>query len=227
MKLCWWKFEWLGALLGLFFLAILTSSGQANLKISGTVMDTTGAFVARAKVRLFSADRVRETITSDGGNFEFSSVPLGIYDVEAGSDGFQTAITEGVRVADKDTTQLSFTIQPGTGSGRCVIAISGSAAKASGLSYDQRIDETNFVGMALDPSGAPLSGTSFTISSSSGTRTATSDGKGVARFVGLEPGKYSLSFSHQGYRGESRPIRITRENLTRITVVLEPNEACR
>jgi hypothetical protein len=227
MKLRWWNIEYLGVLSGLFLLTILTSSGQADFKISGTVMDTTGAFVARARVRLFSADRVRETTTEAGGSFVFSSVPPGIYDLEAGSDGFQTATTEDVRVLDKDITQLSFTIQPGTGSGRCVFSISGSAAKASGLSYDQRVDETNFIGMALDPSGAPLSGTSFTLLSSNRTWTVTSDNKGLARFVGLQPGKYSVNFSHQGYSGEPRSVRITRENLTKLTTVLEPTGACR
>jgi hypothetical protein len=146
--------------------------------------------------------------------------------LEAGGHGWTFTTTEGLRVTDKNLTQLSLTIQPGTHSGRCVIAISGSAAKASGLFYDQRVDETNLIGMALDPSGTPLSAASFTLSSSDRKWTVTSDDKGVARFVGLQPGKYSVNLSHEGYWDESWPVRITRENLTRITTVLEPTGAC-
>jgi Carboxypeptidase regulatory-like domain len=220
------KLRWRNVLFGLFLLANLTSFSQSGFTISGTVMDVTGGFV-RATVRLFSADRVREITTNEQGNFVFTNVSPGTYDLEAGGDGWTFATTEGLHVTDKNLTQLSVTVQPGTHSGRCVIAISGSAAKASGLFYDQRVDETNLIGMALGPSGAPLSAASFTLSSSDRTWTVTSDEKGVARFVGLQPGKYSINLSHEGYWGESRPVRITRENLTRITTVLEPTGACR
>jgi hypothetical protein len=227
MRLRWWNVECLCFLFGLFLLAILTSSGQSGFKVSGRVTEISGGFVARAKVRLFSADRVRETITNDHGDFEFVGVPQGIYDVEVGSDGFRTVTTEGVRVKDEDVPELSFSLQPGSGNGRCVIGISGSAARASGLFYDQRVNETNLIAMALDPSGAPLSGTSFTLSGLGGSSwTATSDDKGVARFVGLQPGKYAVNLSREGYLGESRSVRIARENLTRITTVLEPTGAC-
>jgi len=216
---------WLTVVCGVVLLVSFTSFSQSGFTISGTVTYVTGGFV-RATVRLFSADRVREITTDDHGNFVFTDVSPDTYDLEAGGDSWTWATTEGIRVTDKNLTQLSLIVRPGTTSGRCVIAISGSAARASGLFYGRRVDETNLIGMALDPSGAALADATLVISSANQTWTVTSNDEGVARFVGLEPGKYMLRLSHIGYWGESRPLRVTRENLTRITTVLEPTGAC-
>ena len=216
---------WLTVVCGVVLLVSFTSFSQSGFTISGIVMDDAGGFV-RATVRLFSADRVRGITTDDHGNFVFTDVSPGTYDLEAGGDSWTWATTEGIRVTDRNLTQLSLIVRPGTTSGRCVISISGSAARASGLFYDRRVDETNLIGMALDPSGAALADATLVISSANQTWTVTSNDKGVAQFVGLEPGKYTLKLSHVGYLGELVSIRVTRENLTRITVVLEPTGAC-
>lgn len=59
--------------------------------ITGTVTDSSGAVVVGAKVRAENADthNVRETVTTDTGNFTLAQVPVGTWDVAVEAAGFK------------------------------------------------------------------------------------------------------------------------------------------
>ncbi len=69
--------------------------------ISGTVVDQTGAVVARARVTLTSADGSlnREMLTSDNGEFSFAKIAAGAFKISVTSTGLATQTYSGVLAA--------------------------------------------------------------------------------------------------------------------------------
>jgi hypothetical protein len=74
---------------------------QSGVPVSGTIADQTGAVLPNVQVELRSADgQPRATTTGESGQFQFSPVAPGRYDIVASFDGFQTTtlqITVGSR----------------------------------------------------------------------------------------------------------------------------------
>ena len=65
----------------------------------------------------------------------------------------------------------------------------------------------NIYGNVVDDSGAILPGASVTVSSTKiGNRTTTSDSKGGFRFLGLDPGSYTLTVSLTGFATTKRDV---------------------
>src|SRR5689334_4972895 len=86
---------------------LLTLWGAATVQaqtatgtITGTVRDSTGAVVPRAKVTLASQDTGlnRDTATSESGDYSFTTLPVGSYSVTAEQQGFQTAKEANIRL---------------------------------------------------------------------------------------------------------------------------------
>jgi outer membrane receptor protein involved in Fe transport len=83
--------------------------------IQGTVTDATGAAVAGAKITVTSSETglVRSTETDSGGNYVFSELPLGNYDVTSYKEGFRTQALKGVQVTVSVLQRASFQLTPG------------------------------------------------------------------------------------------------------------------
>ena len=66
--------------------------------ISGTVMDRAGAVAVGAQVQLSRADQSppREMLSGDNGQFSFSNLPPGPFQITVGAEGFETQIVSGV-----------------------------------------------------------------------------------------------------------------------------------
>jgi hypothetical protein len=77
---------------------VLAQFQTAN--VLGTVRDTTGAVVPGATVTLLNTGTaISSTKTTDGnGNYEFFTVPIGLYKVTAELTGFATAVADQVKV---------------------------------------------------------------------------------------------------------------------------------
>lgn len=211
-----------GLLLAFCALNALIAHGQSGVRLTGTVRDVSGAYIPNALVRLFSADNVQATRTDAAGRFEFTGLSSGTYDLQALPDGFVSTTVEHVRIDYRDVGPIQLVAPLGVGSGRCVVAL-----KVPGdLSYEHRSDKTNLVAIILDTSGNPLPKATLNLAMAGRDETKTSDDNGEFRFAGLGPWKYTLRASLQGYWSESRNLWVTRQNLTRLTVVLVPMDAC-
>ena len=202
--------------------------GQSGFSLTGTVQDLFGGIIPGASLVLYSSDRVR-AISSDGqGDFEFTNLLPGTYDLKVDSKGFKRQKIENFKIADKPPKAILVKLDVGTGGG-CVVREQrpGDIPGPNTLvSYDKRVDSTQVVGVAhsyqndrLLPLLPKAKVELISISKSGEPRVIESNDKGEFRFAGLEPGKYEVHASHEGYR-DLFPVRlwVTRENLTRISL---------
>ena len=95
----------------LFLLLAVTLSLNAQVagRVTGTVVDSTGAAVPDAEVSLNlpgSASPAFTTKTSTAGDFTLLSVPANSYDLVVQAKGFQKAVVAGVRVETARATDV-------------------------------------------------------------------------------------------------------------------------
>jgi hypothetical protein len=92
--------------------------------ISGVVTDPSGATVANAPVKLLASngDVVATSVTDGAGNYAFSDLPAGVYNVEMSSRGFQTNRVEGVSVGGGRLVTQNATLQVGTSSSTVTVS---------------------------------------------------------------------------------------------------------
>lgn len=102
----------------LVFVAVLASAVTAQTfrgAIVGTVLDSTGASVADARVTATNADTglSRNTVTAPNGDFGFPELPLGNYTVSVTKEGFRTYTSTSFRVAVDNPARVNVTLTPG------------------------------------------------------------------------------------------------------------------
>jgi hypothetical protein len=206
-------------LLTVCFLSGAAKNSHNRARVSGVVVDQTGAVITGASVSLLSLDRVREAITDESGQFEFSDLPLGSHDVRATHQWFKPESIEGVHLGGGEVQKLSITLQLG----------SAGCNFVSTANYEKRTGRVDLIGAVADHWDGPVDHATVTATSlGSARRHVVTTGKnGGFQFAGLERGKYILKVSHERYI-EQPGINfwITRANLTMLTpiYILQKNE---
>ncbi|PYU06353.1 MAG: hypothetical protein DMG33_08155 [Acidobacteria bacterium] len=90
--------------------------GQAvNATLLGTVTDVSGAVVAGAKVTIteMKTGVGRKSTTNDSGNYEFSDLPPGQYQVAVEREGFKKSVRSGVDVLVNSDVRVNLALEPG------------------------------------------------------------------------------------------------------------------
>jgi len=105
----------------LSLLLLLSSSpftfGQAvSATLLGTVTDTTGAIIAKAKVLATetSTGAVHESITNDSGNYTFPDIQPGRYTVTVEANGFKKETHQNIDVLINSSTRVEFNLATGS-----------------------------------------------------------------------------------------------------------------
>jgi len=90
-------------------LLVGTAQSQTTASIAGTVADSTGAVVPKAKITLKNAASgdVRESVSNDVGRFSFASVVPGSYDLTVSASSFKVWETKGLQVHPGDQREVS------------------------------------------------------------------------------------------------------------------------
>src|SRR5262245_48693044 len=108
---------------GLLTLTMLLSpSAWAQLRIvgaiSGTVLDTTGAVIADAKVALKDTKTgvTKEASSTHGGTFLFPDLATGLYEVTVTAQGFKTATLTNISVSTNQTADVRVSLELGAAS---------------------------------------------------------------------------------------------------------------
>src|SRR5262245_8441917 len=109
--------NWL-ALACLAFLLIATSaySQLTSGTILGTVTDTSGAALARARVTATNADTgfTRTTIADNAGNYQLANMPLGRYQIKVEATGFGSVVRGPVELIVDQKLRSDFQLKVGS-----------------------------------------------------------------------------------------------------------------
>ncbi|HSR66675.1 MAG TPA: carboxypeptidase regulatory-like domain-containing protein [Acidobacteriota bacterium] len=90
----------LGVALALLTSSILAQSQANTANLAGVVRDQSGAIVPGAEVSATNSSTglVRNTISDSDGSYQFLNLPPGEYTVRASTEGFATAVIQGVEL---------------------------------------------------------------------------------------------------------------------------------
>lgn len=100
----------LGALLSWF-----SAGAQTFGEFTGRVADSTGAVIAGAKVAItnVATNVSRVTETNEAGNYTVPFVSPGVYDLQAETEGFKTALQEDWTLQVGDVARVDFSLEIG------------------------------------------------------------------------------------------------------------------
>ncbi|MFV0388614.1 MAG: TonB-dependent receptor domain-containing protein [Pyrinomonadaceae bacterium] len=105
-----------GLLIAIFVIAFSAIAfAQLGSGIRGVVNDSTGALVTGATVVLTNVETNQSltTTTNDGGNYVFSGLPQGVYNVTVTLDGFKKQTIEGFTLAAETAARVNITLETG------------------------------------------------------------------------------------------------------------------
>lgn len=204
------------SLLGLFLAAPADQKGHPGTTLSGKVTDVTGADVPNALVTVISPERVIQNKTDSNGKFEFVDLGAGTYDLEISAPGFMRKLIEALEIKGKAAKPLEVSLNVGSTGENCI--------RRPESSYEETTSEkASLVGKVRDyESATPIAQAQLALSKAGETETLAtqlSNKAGEFKFVDLEPGKYFLKATREGYQEVAEiKLWVTRENRTRLAI---------
>jgi len=202
-----------GLCLFMFFVAFpLCEYGQSTAQIKGVIRGPQNAVMAGITVNLLSVERARTTKTDESGKFEFTELPLSNFELQVRqAAGIKPVPVQEISFSEPSTRQVSIALQ----------LVAPECFPKIEAAYENRIGRTNLSGKIakFSSSNTPLNNGRITAThiETGTTRVVNSNEKGDFEFVNLEPGRYTLKVSHQGYSGLAGiDFWVTAENLTRL-----------
>jgi hypothetical protein len=137
-------------------------------------------------VRLYGADRVRETRTDAIGRLEFSDVPQGELELAVQCYGFKPRVIENIGPTDGDET-LSVTLE--------ILQMPWSCELwRVSLSYGSPTNDDKLIGFVVGANSGISSATITATNLGTGQKqSVTTDQRGKFHFAKLSPGKYSVT----------------------------------
>ena len=198
--------------LGLFPFQIGNAFGQSGRTLRGIVVDANNEGIADAFVRLHFASNGFHTSTDDKGQFEFTDLSNGEYEIVVTARGFSPKTVKGIQVSDKDTERLNIVLEVGPLSSCCDDPIVPSADDNHGGIVGSILSEVDLEGLELSLSSMghesqpiyafPANTHSF-------------------EFPSLAPGRYVLSLRPtNGEEVCSRKIKIVPNKITKVMIRL-------
>ena len=118
--------------------------GQAvNATLLGTVTDSSGAVVAGAKVTIkeMRTGVSRVATSNESGNYQFSDIAPGQYEVTVERDGFKKAVRTGVDVLVNSDTRVNVTIDVGTNKETVVVSSETPILETDRADTGRKIEE--------------------------------------------------------------------------------------
>lgn len=183
---------------------------QVGGRITGTVKDPSGAFVAGATVAVINAatGAKQETKTTDQGVYTFPAVAVGQYSIEIGSAGFAPYRRTGIMIDVNSAPQVDVTLQLPTQAAS--VTVSEEATQVEVEKADTQLGQTLTTQRITE---VPLNGRSYTdllavqtgvapvtTSATSSTSSGGSFGA-VAVSGGLNPGLFSVNGQRESANG--------------------------
>lgn len=142
---------------GAFCVALLTLGafpviGQTFGEITGTLVDSSGAIVSGATVRVMNnaTSQIRQVETNESGNYTIPFLPPGSYQVRAEKSGFKTANRSEVLLQVAETVRVNFTIEVGSVSEAVEVREQASLLSSDNATVGTVIDNKRIVDLPLN-----------------------------------------------------------------------------
>jgi outer membrane receptor protein involved in Fe transport len=116
------------------FFGECVAAQQATALLTGTIKDSSGAVIAGAKVALKNSDtNVGQTANSNkDGDFLFTLIPIGTYQVEIGQVGFKKYLRKGIQLEINQNARLDVVLEVGTAAQ--VVEVTGDVTQVDTVS---------------------------------------------------------------------------------------------
>ena len=131
----------------IFLAALLLASvcyGQDRAAIRGTITDASGGVVAGTHVKLTSPSTGlhRETVSGATGGYEFSSLPVGSYEVQIAKEGFRSLAINDIVLQFAEIRTVDAQLVVGDASQRVEVAASLEGLNRANAEVSEVIDTT-------------------------------------------------------------------------------------
>ncbi len=102
-------------LLSLLAVSLPASAQEVTAGIYGVVQDASSAVIPNASIRARNAGTgiVRQTTSDESGNFIFTLIPIGTYEVTAEANGFKKSVVSDVMLRVNDNRRINFSMEVG------------------------------------------------------------------------------------------------------------------
>ncbi|MBV9267993.1 MAG: carboxypeptidase regulatory-like domain-containing protein [Acidobacteriaceae bacterium] len=135
----------------------LPAEAQFSAALSGTVSDPSGAVISGAPVTLKNQDTgaIRNTETNAQGEYRFTALAIGHYELEVNRAGFASEIRSGVTLAVGQDARVNVSLRLGTSSQRVTVSedapmVSVTTTDISGLVREHEIKDLPLNGRSYD-----------------------------------------------------------------------------
>src|SRR3984957_5082149 len=191
----------------LYFL-LNTAWADVAGRISGMVRDPSGAFVAAATVTLNNVGNGthQTTTTNDQGQYSFPVVPIGHYELEVSSSGFQPYKKIGVLIDVNSALQIDATLQIGQSTqtvevNDSVVTIQMSDTEIGETISSQHVAEVPLNGRSYPDLLATQAGVS-PVATSGASNSSSGGGFGTVPVAGNEnTGQFSINGQRESANG--------------------------
>ncbi|HKF57262.1 MAG TPA: TonB-dependent receptor, partial [Blastocatellia bacterium] len=142
----------LSVLIALLITSVAAKAQFDAATVLGTVRDAAGAIIPGATVTLKNIDTgiATSTQTDDEGNFGFTNVRIGDYQVSAEKAGFSRAVAERVNVTVNARQRVDLTMQPGAVSESVVVTAGVAVLEADSSVRGQVVQREQIVNLPLN-----------------------------------------------------------------------------
>ena len=187
-------------LFALLFVVTVSLYAEASTTVRGVVSDTTGAPIPQASVGLYSVDGDWDTHTDSQGKFNIVGVPPGTYELEVKSPGFTPKLISDLKVGQTDLVPMTIALTVGSCPPCCG---SSPTCSIADVSYSETSAKSVLKGQLFSVCKKSMLANAtvalYKMWKSESPATVRTGEHGDFLFSDLEPGRYELQFSSQGY----------------------------
>jgi Carboxypeptidase regulatory-like domain len=120
--------------------------------VTGRVVDSSGAIVSGAQIRMTAVDTgtVHDMVTGGDGVYTIPSLPIGGYTMEVTATGFQTYVQKGIVLQVNDAVQINVTLTVGQVTQRVEVQADISLVQTQQNTISQIMDQRRIVDLPLN-----------------------------------------------------------------------------
>ena len=134
------------------FTASLCWAQVDSSRIVGTVVDSSGAVVMDATVKVVNSETniSASATTNEFGEYTATSLKPGVYSISAAKSGFKTAVQSAIKLDINQVARVDFSLQPGEVTERVEVTAAEPQVESQTSSIGQVIEETRVHDLPLN-----------------------------------------------------------------------------